>query len=131
MVENYQEKPKNKNEYTQGEFLEKPATRITGALVLIGLGVFFLLDQMNILTLSGNWWAIFIAIPAVVMLYNAYTAYNRDGRLTAEVRKNVSGGVIVATVAFIAVTDQWGRLWPLFLIVPGVLWLLGMTREKD
>lgn len=131
MAERYQEKPKNETERPQGEALENPATRIIAALALIGLGVFFLLNQMNILNLSGNWWAIFIAIPAVAMLYNAYTAYNRDGRITAEVRKNLSGGVIVATVAFIAATNQWGKLWPLFLIVPGVLLLLGLTREKD
>ena len=131
MAEDYQEKPKNDAERTPDEFLENPTTRFTGAIVLIGLGVVFLLSQMDILNLSGNWWAIFIALPAAVMLYNAYTAYNRAGHLTAKVRKNVSGGVIVGTVALIAATGQWGRLWPLFLIVPGILWLLGLTRQTD
>ena len=113
------------------EFLEKPATRYTGAIVLIVLGVVFLLSQNGIMVLSGNWWAIFIALPAVVMLYHAYTAYNREGRVTSEVRKNLSGGAIVGTVAIIAATDQWDKWWPLFLIVPGVLILLGFMRQGD
>ncbi len=126
MSEDYPEKPK-----TDADFLEKPATRYTGAIVLILLGVIFLLAQNGILVLSGNWWAIFIALPAVVMLYHAYTAYNREGRVTAEVRKNLSGGAIVGTVAIIAVLGQWDKLWPLFLIVPGTLILLGFMRKDD
>ncbi len=131
MSEEIQEKPKHDDERASNPWLEDPKTRVTGAVVLIGLGVLFLLAQFDVLDLSGNWWAIFIAFPAIAMLYNAYTGYTRAGTITDEVRKNVAGGAMVATVAIIAFTGEWGRLWPLFLIVPGVLWLLGFTNRKE
>ncbi|MFC1959130.1 hypothetical protein ACFLYO_00315 [Chloroflexota bacterium] len=133
MSEDYQEKPKRSEEGRKPkELLENRTNRLVGAIVLIGLGVFFLLSESNILDLSGNWWAFFIALPAVVMLYNGYMAYQQDGRITKEVRDNVSGGAMVGTVAIIAFTGQWGTLWPFFLIVPGVLWLvLGSAQEDE
>ena len=126
-----EQQSKSKREEDSGEFLDNPTNRIAGALGLIVVGVLFLLAQMNVLSLSGNWWAIFIAIPAVLMLYNAYTAYNRDGGITPEVRKNVSGGAVVATVALVAATGRWETLWPLFLIVPGILLLTGFATTND
>jgi drug/metabolite transporter (DMT)-like permease len=124
-----QDKPKRN--HLMDDVLEKPSSRISGAVVLIALGVIFLLTQNNLLRLSGNWWALFIFIPAAVMLYNAYTAYNRDKYVTPVVRSQLSGGVIVLTVAVIAATGQWGTLWPLFLIVPGVLLLLVRDKQKE
>jgi cytoskeletal protein CcmA (bactofilin family) len=115
----------------EGGFMDKQNNRVIGGIVLIGLGVLFLLSQSGLLSLSGNWWAIFIALPAAVMLYNAFTGYQQAGQMTAEVRRNISGGVIVGTVAVIALTGQWGTLWPLFLIVPGVMMLLGFTKQND
>jgi hypothetical protein len=104
-----------------GRMMDNQSSRVTGAIVLIGLGVVFLLAQPGLVSLSGNWWAIFIALPAVVLLYNAYTAYQQAGEMTAAVRRSISAGVTVGTVAVIALTGQWGTLWPLFLIVPGVI----------
>lgn len=112
--------------------MNNQSSRVVGGLVLIGLGVVFLLAQLNIFSLSGNWWAIFIALPASLLLYQAYTAYQETGEITGEVRKNVVGGTIVGTVALIAATGQWETLWPLFLIVPGVLVLFGfISNEKQ
>lgn len=112
--------------------MNNQSSRVVGGLVLIGLGILFFLAQANIISLSGNWWAIFIALPAASLLYKAYTDYQETGRMTNEVRNNFSGGIIVGTVAFIALTGQWGTLWPLFLIVPGVLVLFGFTgNQKD
>ena len=126
----YEDKPKREENRLAGDVLEKPATRVTGALVLIALGVVFLLQQNHMLSLTGNWWAIFIAVPAIAMLYNAYAAYNREKRMTTEVRNNLSGGIIVGLVALIAATNQWDRWWPLFLIVPGILLLLGFSKKE-
>lgn len=123
-----QDKPKRND--LVGDVLEKPSSRISGAIVLIALGVIFLLTQNNILRLDGNWWAVFIFIPAAAMLYNAYTAYNREKQITPAVRSQLSGGIVVLTVAIIAATGQWGTLWPLFLIVPGVLLLLGRGEQQ-
>ncbi len=123
-----QEKPKRGD--LAGDLLEQPSTRISAALVPIAVGVIFLLTQNDLLQLNGRWWALFIFIPAAAMLYNAYTAYNRDGHITPAVRNQVSGGLGTLTVAVIAVTGQWSTLWPLFLIVPGVQILLGRGEPK-
>lgn len=133
MSGDYPEKPKRSNGgFTPNDLLENRKNRLAGALVLIGLGVVFLLSEIDLLDLSGNWWALFIAFPAVVMLYNAYNAYQQEGRITKEVRDNLSGGAMVSTVAIIAFTGLWGTLWPFFLIVPGVLWLvLGSGQQDD
>ena len=123
-----QDKPKHSD--LVGDMLEKSSSRISGALVMIALGVIFLLMQNNTLRLTGNWWALVIFIPAAVTLYNAYTAYNRDGYVTPAVRSQLSGGLVTLTVAVMAATGLWGTLWPLFLIVPGVLLLLGQDQQK-
>lgn len=112
------------------DVLEKTSSRISGALVMIALGVIFLLMQNNTLRLTGNWWALVIFIPAAVALYNAYTAYNRDGQVTPVVRSQLSSGLVGVTIGVIAATGQWETLWPLFLIVPGVLLLLGRDQQK-
>ena len=111
--------------------MDNETGRVTGAIVLIGLGVAFLLAQTGILSLSGNWWALFIALPAIAMLYNAYTNYQKAGHVTSDVRRNISGAAVVGTVAIIALTGQWGTLWPLFLIVPGVMMLLGFMKGDE
>ena len=130
MSEDYQDLTKDEGESSFDALLGNQSSRVIGAVVLIGLGVVFLLSQFDVLNLSGNWWALFIAIPAAVMLFRAYSIYSRVGHYSDEVRKNLTGGLIVATVAIIAFTNQWGRLWPLFLIVPGALMLLGRNNEK-
>ncbi len=118
------EKPKN-------DVLQNPSARLIGAVALVVLGVLFLLSENKILALTGNWWAVFIAVPALLMLYTAYSAYSRDRQMTAEVRKNLSGGVLLSVVTIIAVTDRWGSMWPLFLIAIGLLVLFGITRQGE
>ncbi|GEM_PF-3972606 len=131
MYSNYeQDQYEMEEKEKRDEFIDRTSWQISGAVTLILLGAFFLLGQNSVLHLADNWWAMFIALPAAVMLYNAYLAYNRNGTVTSEVRKNVTGGSIVAVVAFIAATNQWANLWPLFLIVPGILMLLGFIREE-
>jgi hypothetical protein len=124
MSEKFQEKPKH-------DILENPTSRLIGAVALIVLGILFLLSENKLLVLTGNWWALFIAVPALLMLYNAYSAYIRDGHVTANVRKSLSSGVILTLVTIMAATDRWGSLWPLFLIALGVLVLFGFTRQGD
>ena len=131
MYSNYeQERYETEEKVKRGDLADNPLWQLSGAATLIILGVIFLLWQNGVLNLADNWWAIFIALPAAVMLYSAYLAFNRAGRVTSDVRKYVTGGTIVAVVAFIAATNQWAALWPLFLIVPGILMLFGFIRDE-
>jgi hypothetical protein len=125
MSEEFPEKPK-RTEGPADSLVER-----SGAILLIGLGVVFLLVQADVFDLTGNWWAIFIFFPAAAMLYNAYTGYQRDGVVSEDVRKNISGGVFVGTVAIVAATGEWDKLWPLFLIVLGALMLFGFLKRGD
>ena len=127
MSEDYSDKPK-RDEHTgpTDSLVER-----SGAILLIGLGVVFLLVQAGAFDLTGNWWAIFIFFPAAMMLYNAYVEYQREGVVSDEVRKNIGGGVFVGTVAIVAATGEWGKLWPLLLIVLGVLMLFGFLKKGD
>ena len=44
-----------------------------GGVILVFLGVLFLLQNIGWLARDGNWWAVFILIPAFVLLSTAYT----------------------------------------------------------
>jgi len=120
----FAEKPKRDQMYQDGPRGGVPG-RIIGAIVLIGLGVIFLLKQYGIdIPLFQNWWAFFILLPAIGAFWTGYTAYQREGRWTNEARGAIVGGVFIALVAFAFLLQlDWGKIWPLFLIIPGIFLL--------
>lgn len=122
--------PYRQEDRKRDDFMENPGTRTVTAIILIGLGIVFLLNQAGTLTLSGNWWAFFIAIPAVTLLYSTYQGYVREGRITPAVGSSLMGGLIFAGIAFMAWFDAWDWLLPYVLIVIGVSMLLGW-RNPD
>lgn len=81
--------------------------RVIGAVSLIGLGVIFLLQPLLGWSLSGNWWAIFIFLPAIGLLYTAYNTYQRHGTWTQAAREQVGGGGMLLVVAILAATGRW------------------------
>lgn len=100
-----------------------------GGLVLITIGVIFLVTNLTDFTLN-NWWALFILIPAVSSLGNAFRVYRRDERLGSEGRGSLIGGVILLfiTSAFLFSWD-WGNIWPFFLIIGGIGVLLNALLD--
>ncbi len=105
----------------------RPSTRSNWAwgAVLIILGLVFLVQNLTGLTLN-NWWALFILIPAVAAFGNAWRAYQRnDRRINGQVTSSVIGGLAPLLVALIFLFElDWGRVWPLFLILGGIALLL-------
>jgi len=96
----------------------------TGGLILIGIGTIFLLNQLTGFHFD-NWWAIFILIPAVVKLNEAWQSYREDGRLHAGTRGALIGGILLTLVAFFFLLNlSWNLLWPLLLILFGISTLL-------
>ncbi len=66
-----------------------------GGAALVLLGVLFLLQNLGLVRLTGNWWALFILVPALVLAGTAVTRYRAaGGRLTAEVRGALTGAVL-------------------------------------
>ena len=100
---------------------ERGHNRWLGGVVLIGVGIFFLLSNVFSVTFSGNWWAIFILIPAFYNLQRAWHIYQRDGRLSDKAHSSLIGGLMIGAVAFIFLFGlSFGDWWPLFLIIVGV-----------
>jgi hypothetical protein len=93
----------------------------TGGAVLILIGVVFLVRNITGIY-WGNWWAVFILIPAVTSLANAWSAYQRrDRKSLAAARGSLFGGLAMLTVALVFFFNlDWGRIWPVFIIIGGL-----------
>ena len=68
---------------------------VVGA-VLILVGAALLLQNLGVYTESlGNWWALFILIPAVGAFGAAWNSYQRAGGFNEATRASLVGGVIL------------------------------------
>ena len=99
------------------------------AVVLIALGVIFLVQNYTGLEL-GNWWALFILIPASGALAAAWAAWRAEMH-PAAVSGPLVGGLAMLTVAAIFLLElQWSRVWPVFLILAGIGALLPSLLDR-
>jgi hypothetical protein len=108
------------------------------AVTLILVGSIFLLQNYGGMEI-GNWWALFILIPASASLARAWTAW-RSGAHPSAVSGSLIGGLAMLSITAIFLLDlQWGRIWPIFLILAGIGALLSsmlgrrerLPREED
>jgi hypothetical protein len=108
----------------------QPAWIAGGVLILIG--VIFIIRNVSGFELN-NWWALFILIPALGSLGTAWQMFERNGRrFTAASRGPLIGGLILLAVAAAFLFDlDWGRIWPMFLILAGLGAVLTSIRKKD
>ncbi len=89
------------------------------ALTLIVIGIVFLLRNYLALDI-GSWWALFILIPAAAMLARAWERW-RDRDDSESVSGPLVSGLLLLTVTAIFLFDlEWGRIWPVFLILIGL-----------
>jgi hypothetical protein len=103
-------------------------------VVIIVVGVVFLVRNTGWLGTDwdfGNWWALFILIPAFGSFGNAWSSYasagRRFGRATA--RSLMFGLLFLAiTVVFLLELD-WSIVWPVILIIVGIGLVLGWRRD--
>lgn len=95
-----------------------------GGAVLIILGIIFLIRNITGFELD-NWWALFILIPAVLAFARVFTSYQSEGRLTAEGRSSLIGGLVLLFVASVFLLGlDWGVIWPVFIILGGLALLI-------
>ncbi|WP_276954465.1 hypothetical protein [Allomeiothermus silvanus] len=91
-----------------------------GGLVLIATGLIFLWQNLTGWSL-GNWWAFFILIPALGAFWAGYNLARQDGFWSRRAVATTWGGAFPLLVALIFLFNMdWGRVWPLFLILAGV-----------
>jgi hypothetical protein len=120
------------NDYRYERRMRHPASPWVGGIVLIMIGGILLLQNMNFaIPYLKNWWALFILIPAVGSLANAYSAYRYTGRLDDRARGALIGGGFLTVLAFALMFDISSALiWPMILILGGVS-LLVQTMFRD
>jgi len=100
-------------------------------LILIGLGLVFFVSNVTGFYFQ-NWWALFILVPGIASFANAWNAYREDGRWSKRARGGLVGGSIISLVAFIFLFNlDWGKIWPVFLILIGVNVLLGGWLDRS
>lgn len=98
--------------------------------VLIVIGVFLLLRNLTGQGL-GNWWALFILIPAFSAFANAWRLYQVHGRLTEAALGPAIGGVILLFVfAMLFFGFNSSLFWPVLLILAGIGALAGVFLRK-
>lgn len=89
-------------------------------LILIGLGLVFLLNNFFDIDFFDNWWALFILIPAVANLNNAWRQYREAGRWNDAAIGSLTGGILIGFVALIFLFElSWSMFWPILLIILG------------
>jgi hypothetical protein len=112
---------------------EQPARRNSAwiwGLILILIGAVFLLQNLRIIETVGNWWAVFILIPAFASFAGAWAIYQRRGRFSRAAVGPLTGGLVLLLVALIFLLDlDWGQIWPVFLIIFGIGALISSIVE--
>lgn len=108
-----------------GQRGERNATATAAALIIVG-GV-FLLRNLGILPIYGNWWALLLLVPLLFLGSRILDLRGRNGgSLPPAARGPVTGFLSVALVMVIFLFDlDWGRVWPLFIVIVGVSFLIG------
>ena len=104
------------------------------AIVLIVLGVVLLLQRVGDFSFD-NWWALFILIPVLSAFASAFEIWRRAGRFTFAVWSTFYGGLFPLLVAVLFLFNMdWGKYWPLFIILGGFGTLVGglpFPRPED
>jgi hypothetical protein len=89
-------------------------------VILILLGGFIYLQTMKIYTLS-NWWALFILIPGLAALVEAWRVYRAaEGKFTRRARGSLilGMGLLLVTTVFLLGLN-WTIFGPILLVLAG------------
>jgi hypothetical protein len=109
---------------------QRPGWIAGGVLILVG--VVFIIRNVSGLAFD-NWWALFILIPALGSLVTAYQMFERnDRKFTAASRGPLVGGLVLLGVTAVFLFNiDWGKVWPLFIILVGLGVLLSSFERKN
>ncbi len=102
-----------------------------GGAILIVLGVVFLLQNLGAY-ITGNWWALFILIPAIGAFGAAWRAYQvAGGRLNAAARSSLFGGLFLTLLTCIFLFNlRFEILGPVLIILVGIGLLVNAFLPK-
>jgi len=112
------------------------ASLIVGA-VLILLGAVFFLEQGGYISMTDNWWALFIYLAAVASFANMWRSYRSSGTFGAQATGSLVWGLVLTVVGSVFFFELlWDRWWPVILIAIGVGIVAGnmlgtVTRKSE
>jgi hypothetical protein len=92
------------------------------AAILIGVGVVFLLQNLGY-AIPGNWWALFLLIPAGFALGSAWKSYREHGRFGPGMAGSLITALVLIALTLVFLFDldvNWDVIWPAALIVIGL-----------
>jgi hypothetical protein len=110
--------------------------RIGGSLwvgiAFVLFGIILILQTAQVVFLN-NWWALFIMIPALASFGTAWSrARESGGRFTRGVAGSISGGLFISAVALLFLFNlDWGRYWPVFIVLAGLGMLLRAFARRN
>ncbi len=123
------EKPKR--DHQQDDEGSNIGDRLTGGFIMVGLGTVFLLQAFGIISNDFPWWSFFIIVPGIGLLFGAFVNFMQYG-LDNRVKGQAFGSIMTLLVGLIFLFElDWGKVWPLFLIVPGIAMLLGLIGDDE
>jgi hypothetical protein len=100
-------------------------------VILIVLGAIFLLGTLTGYQLQ-NWWAVFLLIPALGGLTEAYRRYRGGEGFTRRVQSNLFIGLLLTALACVFLFNLNMALFgPLLLVLLGVLILSGSFFKRE
>ena len=104
---------------------------ITWGIAITLAGVALILWTTGVLKM-GNWWAVFILIPAAGSFAGAVQRFRSAGnRFTPRVAGAISGGLFLTAVGLMFLLDlDWGVWWGVFVVLAGVSILLGAAGRR-
>lgn len=104
---------------------------VIGGLVLLGLGLVFLVQNLTGLDL-GHWWALFLLVPGAATLFRGYGFFQTDHGLSSRATGALLGGGVLTLLgaAFLFSLNLSG-IWPLFLMLTGVTLLLRPQKSRN
>ena len=111
----------------RGEFhRHNPLGAMTGGLVLILLGIAFLLVQNGMFGVTWEkFWGVFLIGLGGILLLLAFLRAILPGYRRGVIGLVIGAFVLIAIGMIPFAGTEWGKWWPLALIVLGVLMLLG------
>jgi len=90
-------------------------------VILILLGLAFMLERVGVISMVGNWWAIFIYLAAFASFANVWRSQRANGRFTPAATASLVWGLVLTVVASIFLFSlSWDVWWPVILIAVGV-----------
>ena len=105
--------------------------RIIGGITLIFLGMFFLLEQMDIIPEIGNLWPIFMILFGFALLAGYFFKRDNSGILFVGSLVSLNGFFFMFwNLDYIGRYDM-GELWPIFILIPGVSFILMALVSKE